>query len=169
MSQIQNEFLNEFNGYYENLPSYIPMFHINNWRTPNNIFKKLSSYDTFEKDIAMVQIIFSKSTFVQMGSQLRMSWSDYLSEVGGLLGLVLGTGFVSFIELAWLCFTISKKWILKLNAELVAVEAVEAVEPVEAIEALDVVEAAEAIEAVVAVELPVESVPNDTELDLVAK
>ena len=33
-----------------------------------------------------------------------MNWIDFLSTLGGLLGLVLGMGFVSFIELAWLGF-----------------------------------------------------------------
>ncbi len=60
-------------------------------------------YDAFEKDIAMVQIFFSKSTVFQMGSQPRMTWIDYFSTVGGLLGLVLGLGIPSFIEIIWVC------------------------------------------------------------------
>jgi len=63
-------------------------------------------YDAFDKDIAIVQISFQKSTAILMGSQLTMTWIDYLSNVGGLLGLVLGMGFVSFIELLWLAFRI---------------------------------------------------------------
>jgi hypothetical protein len=61
------------------------------------------NYDAFEKDIAMVQIFFSKSTVFQMGSQPRMTWIDYFSTVGGLLGLVLGLGIPSFIEIIWVC------------------------------------------------------------------
>ena len=69
------------------------------------------SYDAYERDIAMVQIFFDKSTVFQMGSQPRMTWIDYLSTVGGLLGLVLGMGIVSFIELIWLCMRIgAKRW-----------------------------------------------------------
>jgi len=60
------------------------------------------TYDAFDQDIAMVQIIYQKSTAVVMGSQLTMTWIDYFSAVGGLLGLVLGMGFISFIELFWL-------------------------------------------------------------------
>ena len=45
-------------------------------------------YDAYEKDIAMVQIYFKKSTIFEMGSQPRMNWIDYLSTVGGLLGLI---------------------------------------------------------------------------------
>jgi hypothetical protein len=60
------------------------------------------SYDAYEIDIAIVDIYFSKSSVLQMGRTSTMNWVDYLSTVGGLLGLVLGMGFVSFIELAWL-------------------------------------------------------------------
>ena len=61
------------------------------------------TYDAYEKDIALVQIFFRKSTMLQMGRQPRMTWIDYFSTVGGLLGLVLGMGIVSFIEMFWLC------------------------------------------------------------------
>ena len=60
-------------------------------------------YDAYEKDIAVVQIFFHKSTVLQMGSQPRMTWIDYFSTVGGLLGLVLGMGIISFIEMIWVC------------------------------------------------------------------
>ena len=50
----------------------------------------------------MVQIMYQKSTIVLTGSWLTMTWIDYFSAVGGLLGLVLGMGFVTFIEMFWL-------------------------------------------------------------------
>ena len=68
-----------------------------------------TTYDAYTEDIAMVQIYFKKSTILQMGSQPSMTWIDYLSAVGGLMGLVLGMGFVSVIELVWLCLRIISK------------------------------------------------------------
>ena len=69
------------------------------------------TYDAYDKDIALIQIFFQKSTVIEMGSQPRMTWIDYFSTVGGLLGLVLGMGIVSFIELIWLCMRLgAKKW-----------------------------------------------------------
>ena len=62
------------------------------------------SYDAYEKDIAIVQFYYKKSTIIQMGTQVTMSWIDYFSAVGGLLGLVLGMGIVSVIEIVWLAF-----------------------------------------------------------------
>jgi hypothetical protein len=60
------------------------------------------NYDAYDKDIALVQFYYKKSTIIQMGTQVTMSWIDYFSAVGGLLGLVLGMGIVSVIEILWL-------------------------------------------------------------------
>jgi hypothetical protein len=67
-------------------------------------------YDSFDKDISMVKIIYQESTVVLIGSETRMTWIDYLATVGGLLGLVLGMGFISFVELVWLLLRIISKW-----------------------------------------------------------
>jgi hypothetical protein len=32
-----------------------------------------------------------------------MTWIDFLSQVGGLLGLCIGVSIITFIELFWLC------------------------------------------------------------------
>jgi len=61
------------------------------------------TYEAFDKDVAVVRIFFQKSTVLQIGSQPRMTWIDYFSTVGGLLGLVLGMGIISFIEVIWVC------------------------------------------------------------------
>ncbi len=68
--------------------------------------KNIKTYDAYDEDIAVVQVYFKKSTVFQMGCQPTMTWIDYLSTVGGLLGLVLGMGIVSVIELVWLCLRI---------------------------------------------------------------
>ena len=51
---------------------------------------------------SVVQLFFEKASVIQIGRQSRMSWIDYFSTVGGLLGLVLGMGIVSIVELVWL-------------------------------------------------------------------
>ena len=98
----------EFSSYYENPPfisgleSSIRKYS----RTlpDGDVFtQNPKTYDAYEKDIALVQVYFRKSTMIQMGRQARMNWIDYFSTVGGLLGLVLGMGIVSVIELFWVC------------------------------------------------------------------
>ena len=76
--------------------------------------KNHETYDPFKTDIATVEIYFRKASIIQMGRQSKMSWIDYLSTVGGLLGLVLGMGFVSFIEFFWLCIRLIAR---KLNMD----------------------------------------------------
>jgi len=76
-----------------------------------NIFKatKTMVYNPYDRDIAMVEIIYKKSTLVEFESQIYMTWIDYFSAVGGLMGLVLGMGFFSFFEMIWLCLRIASK------------------------------------------------------------
>ena len=107
-SQLQNVTIHHdiFTNGSIKFPQY---FNIRNYS--NLVLKSMfppsnKSYDAFKKDISIVEIYFRKSSIIQMGRQSRMSWIDYLSTVGGLLGLVLGMGFVSFIELVWLLIRI---------------------------------------------------------------
>jgi len=72
-------------------------------------------YDAYQKDIAMIQIYFKKSTAIQIGTRPRMTWTDYLSAVGGLSGLVLGMGFVSAIEIVWLGLRLLCSWLRLTN------------------------------------------------------
>jgi len=82
---------------------------VSNIRTYNNLNKyswteKIpAKYDAFDVDIATVDISFRKPKALQIQPKLKMNWIDFLSTIGGLLGLVLGMGVVSFIEICWLC------------------------------------------------------------------
>ena len=118
-SMLQTKFVNQIlqeytlpNGSYSEIPPpYIQALRLASTfhdDQAGDIFKQnvAYSYDFFARDVAMVQIIYEKSTSIQMKSQVTMTWIDYFATVGGLLGLVLGMGFVSFIELFWLSFEI---------------------------------------------------------------
>jgi hypothetical protein len=119
VNQIQKEFYNTSAKKLVNVPDYILSLKSSIRNYGYNVFKKSpnTTYDALDRDIAMVKILYQKSTAVSMGSQLALTWIDYFSAVGGLLGLVLGMGFVSFIELFWLCLRMlafklnMKKWI----------------------------------------------------------
>ena len=76
-------------------------------------------YNAYEKDIAVVNIFFGGSTvfgeemllqfiihtFLSDSSEFersrRMTWLDFISNLGGLCGLCLGISFVSMIELVY--------------------------------------------------------------------
>ena len=44
------------------------------------------TYNAYEKDIAMVNFYFDKSSILQYKRQERMTQVDYISQMGGLLG-----------------------------------------------------------------------------------
>ena len=65
------------------------------------------TYDAFEKDIAVVNFYFDKSNILEFKRSLRMTVTDYISQMGGLLGLGLGFSFVSAIEIFyWITITL---------------------------------------------------------------
>ena len=117
--QIIREFKADSDIYTYNVPTYLWYLSQNyirmNGRDLSNgdVFVKTpQTYVAFEKDIAWVEIYIPKSSVLQIGSQQTMTWIDYFSAVGGLLGLVLGMGIVSFVELIWLCLRMAAR---KLN------------------------------------------------------
>ena len=64
-------------------------------------------YDAYEKDIATVTFFFESSNAFEFLRQSKTSWIDYISQVGGLLGLCLGFSFISAVEIFyWFTF----KW-----------------------------------------------------------
>ena len=61
------------------------------------------NYSAYEKDIAIVSFYFDQSSIVQFKRSLRMTMTDFISQMGGLLGLGIGFSFVSAVEiLYWL-------------------------------------------------------------------
>ena len=67
------------------------------------------TYNAYEKDIAMVNFYFDKSSILQYIRQERMTKVDYISQIGGLLGLFMGISFISGIELIyWATFRLTR-------------------------------------------------------------
>ena len=108
--QIGDEYL----GTQNPPPSFIGNFEssIRQYQEEGTFSKIATTYDAYDKDIAMVQIYFKKSTIFQIESQPKKNWLDFTSDAGGLLGIVLGMGFVSFIEILWLGLRLASR---KLN------------------------------------------------------
>jgi len=69
-------------------------------------------YDAYEKDIATVTFFFESSNAFEYLRQSKTTWIDYISQVGGLLGLCLGFSFISAVEIFyWFTF----KWFQNLG------------------------------------------------------
>ena len=60
-----------------------------------------SKYDAYEKDIAMVTFFFETPTIFEYTREERMTLIQYISQIGGLLGLCLGFSFISGVEIIY--------------------------------------------------------------------
>ena len=75
----------------------------------NSIFKSElkgeQTYDAFKKDIGIVNVFFGKEKILKYVTSNKMSNLDFLSQIGGSLGLSMGVSIVSIIELIyWFTF-----------------------------------------------------------------
>ena len=64
-------------------------------------YKNNEDYNAFEKDIAIANFYFDQSSIVQFKRTKRMTMTDYISQMGGLLGLGIGFSFVSAVEIIY--------------------------------------------------------------------
>ncbi len=70
------------------------------------LFANDVEYDAFEDDIAVVHIFFEPSAIFLYGTKPSQTWLDFLSSIGGLLGLCIGFSIITMIELFWLLIQI---------------------------------------------------------------
>lgn len=108
--------LDEFQIHLKKNPSYLKSIH-SSLRTKSGFyfggtFHLINrSYDAYEKDIAIVQVYFDTPTAVKFLTEPRLSWIDYISNVGGLLGLCVGLNIVTIIEIAWLIMRVGNSFL----------------------------------------------------------
>ena len=123
---IREERTGTVDGKEEGQPQNVIRFVLNVHMCP--MFQELdSTYNALEKDIAVLNLYFGASTVqgiwrrkcMKMNSSLeyekseRMTWVDFISNLGGCFGLCLGFSIVSFVEIIYwfsivLCQNISK-------------------------------------------------------------
>ena len=64
-------------------------------------FRKFPNYEAFDKDIAIANFYFDQSNVIQYRRGLRMTMVDFISQMGGILGLSIGLSFISFVEIIY--------------------------------------------------------------------
>lgn len=81
------------------------------------------NYDAFQRDIAVINFFFSQPVAMELVSAPSMTWAQYVSSVGGLLGLFIGFSLISGVEILY-WFTIgyaenvhAEKRIRKISVE----------------------------------------------------
>ena len=70
-----------------------PIFKATNTESP--------SYDAYEKDIAMVTFFFETTTVFEYAREQRLTLIQYISQIGGLMGLFTGCSFISAVEILY--------------------------------------------------------------------
>ena len=67
------------------------------------------TYDAFEKDISIVNFYFGRPTVTQFKRAERLTWIDYIGQIGGFWGLALGFSIISAVELIyWLTIRLGR-------------------------------------------------------------
>ena len=79
----------------------------------NHMFPSQSTgklyYDAYKKDIGILNIFFSEKKILKYVTKNRMSNFDFLSQIGGSLGLAMGISIISVIEVIyWFAFRLFK-------------------------------------------------------------
>lgn len=66
-------------------------------------------YDAYQEDFAVAHFFFDSPTAFQFEKSARLTLLDYISQIGGLLGLFIGFSVISGIEIIyWLTFRLAK-------------------------------------------------------------
>ncbi len=103
-----HQLMSEYDEEEDGVPYYVK-HTASNTRTyasstaDNELFSSASedTYDAYEEDIATIHFYFESSAVFQYKRQAKMTFSDILSQVGGLLGLCLGFSLASLIEIVY--------------------------------------------------------------------
>ena len=70
-----------------------------------NAHDTIPTYDAFEKDIGVINVFFKEKKIIKYVTENRMSFFDFLSQIGGSLGLVMGISIISLCEIIyWFTF-----------------------------------------------------------------
>ena len=73
----------------------------NKQRIFTQLYREDEEYNAYEKDIAAVTFFFEVNTAFEFERRPRMTLVDFISQVGGLLGLCMGFSLVSLVEIVY--------------------------------------------------------------------
>ena len=72
--------------------------------------REAEAYNAFDRDIAAATFYFPRHTALELVKTPKMSIVDFLSQVGGILGLCVGISLISAIEIIyWLSIKLANK------------------------------------------------------------
>jgi hypothetical protein len=63
--------------------------------------KKIPAYNAFEKDIAIINVVFADKEIPKYVTSNKMHLPDFLTQIGGSLGFFMGVSVISMIEIIY--------------------------------------------------------------------
>ncbi len=69
-------------------------------------------YDAYKDDIAVVNVYFSSPIVMKLSTTVSKTWIDFISGIGGNVGIFVGFSFVTVFELIWLAARLVKLYIV---------------------------------------------------------
>lgn len=104
------KFMNISAGYLKGIVSNVRDYYSR--EAKRNTFHFVDDiHNAYERDIAVLNVYFESPTVLQFFTSPRLTWVDFFSNVGGLLGLCVGLSIVTVIELACLALKIAFEFI----------------------------------------------------------
>ena len=65
------------------------------------------TYNAYEKDIGIINVYFGQRDGLKYETANRMGYSDFIYQIGGSLGFVMGVSMISIVELFyWIFFRV---------------------------------------------------------------
>ena len=77
--------------------------------------KEPQKYDAYKDDIAVVNVYFSSPSVMKFTTKINKTWIDFISGIGGNVGLFIGFSFVTIFELLWLLIRVIRLLFLLLG------------------------------------------------------
>ena len=77
--------------------------------------KEPQKYDAYKDYIAVVNVYFSSPSVMKFTTKINKTWIDFISGIGGNVGLFIGFSFVTIFELLWLLIRVIRLLFLLLG------------------------------------------------------
>ena len=65
---------------------------------------KNPTYDAYEKDIGIINVYFANRDALKYETANRLTFSDFIYQIGGSLGFVMGVSMISVVEVFYWIF-----------------------------------------------------------------
>ena len=106
----------DFDSHYQKCDGETNSQFTHTHQNHTKLFKFLQKYAT--ENVAKVKIFLRNSFYTKIKKDVQISFVDFVSNTGGLLGLCLGLSIISIFEFIYHCFKCVSKKYVNLNQNL---------------------------------------------------